>query len=64
MENRIKVVPYRFQQCLGPVKMLTAEGCSETRSSRDLSNHVFPSQRFRKYLRKETDLFFFKVLKN
>ena len=38
------MVPYRFEQCLGPVNMLSAEHCPETGRFRDLSNHVFVGQ--------------------
>ena len=40
----------RFQQCLGPFTMLLFDGSSETRLFRRLSNHVFGSPQFRKYI--------------
>ena len=47
-----------FQQCLGPFDMLTIEGCSETGPFRHLSNHVFRSIYFRKYISYEAHLLF------
>ena len=32
----------RFQQCLGRVNTLVAQGCPETQSFRHLSDHAFP----------------------
>ena len=49
---------FRLQQCFDPFAMLSLEGSNETRFFRDLSNHVFQSRYFRKYISYE-DLFFF-----
>ena len=54
----IKVLSCILLQCLGPVKILTAEGCSETGDAMHLSNHVFRTQKFRQYLSYEAQLFF------
>ena len=43
-DNRIKVLPRRFQQCLGPVEKLTAEGCSEAGLFRHLRNNALRSK--------------------
>ena len=47
----------RFQQCSGPVNMLTAGGCSQKGLFRHLSKRVFRSQEYKKYLSYETDFF-------
>ena len=47
---------------LRPAKTLTAEGCSQTGPIGNLSDHVFRSQQFWKYLRLEARLFFFQML--
>ena len=44
----------RFQQCSGPVNMLTAGGCSQKGLFRHLSKRVFRSQEYKKYLSYET----------
>ena len=41
--NMIKVLSCRFQQCLGPFKMLVVEGCSKMGPCRHLTNHIFCS---------------------
>ena len=53
----------RFQQCLGPFSMLTVEQCSETTLFRHLSNHVYGSLQFRKYISYKVYYFFLKMLK-
>ena len=40
----IKVLPCRFQQCLGPVKTLTLEGCSKAGAFGHSSNHISRGQ--------------------
>ena len=47
-----------FQQGLGAVNLLTAEGSSETVPFPQSSNHVFRSQEFSKYLSYEAHLLF------
>ena len=41
---RIKAMPSRFEQCLGPVNTLTLGGCSETRAFWHSRKHILPSQ--------------------
>ena len=41
LEDMMKVLSCRFQQCLGCFNILTVEGCSETGDFRHLTNHVF-----------------------
>ena len=53
----------RFQQCSGPVDMLTAGGCSQKGLFRYLSKRVFHSQEYKKYLSYEADFFSKKCLK-
>ena len=54
----IKLLSCRSQQCLGPFTLLLFEGSSETRLFRQLSNHVFCSSKFSKYISYEGHLFF------
>ena len=39
--NMVKVLPLRFQECLGPFARLVVEGFSETELFRHLSNYFF-----------------------
>ena len=41
---------FRLQQCFNPFAMLSIEGSSETRLFRHLSDHVFQSRYFEKYI--------------
>ena len=41
--NMVKVLSFKFQQCLGAFTMLLFEGSSETGPFRHWSNHVFRS---------------------
>ena len=44
--------------CLGPFNILTGEGCYEMALSRHLSNHIFHSLQFRKYISCEGHSFY------
>ena len=44
--NMIKVLWWRFQQCLGTITIFLVEGSSETRLFRQLSIHVFRVRNF------------------
>ena len=44
--NMIKVIGWRFEQCLGPFTMFLVEGSSETGLLRHLANHVFSVRNF------------------
>ena len=44
--NIIKMLPCRFQQCLGKFSMLLVEGFSETGLFRHLSDYVFGVRKF------------------
>ena len=59
----VKVPSSRLQQCLGPFTMFLVERSSESGFSRDLSNHVFRSPQFRKYVAYEGHTFFWKCWK-
>ena len=54
----LKVLWFRFQKCLGPFNMLLKEGSSEAGLFRHLSNHVFWSVQFWKYISYEGHLSF------
>ena len=56
INQMIKVLSCRFQQCLRAVTMLTAEGCSQKEPFKHLSNRIFPSQEYWKNLTIETHL--------
>ena len=43
-DNRIKVLPHKFQQCLGPVEKLTADGYSEAGLFSHLRNNALRSK--------------------
>ena len=53
----VKVLSFRFKQCFDPFSMLPVEGSSETRPFKHLSNHVFWSRYFRKYISYDGDVF-------
>ena len=55
--NMVMVLLFRFQQCLGPFTMLPVKNPSEMGRSRQLPNHVFRSEYFRKYMSYEGHLF-------
>ena len=59
----VEVVWFRFQQCLIRLTMLLVEGSSETRTFRDLFNHVFRSPQYGKWISCEGHLFFWKCSK-
>ena len=59
----MKVLASRFQLCLVVFHMLTVKGCSQTGPLRCLSNQVFRSLYFRKYISYEAHLFFSKCSK-
>ena len=46
----IKLLWFKFQECLGPFTMLHFDGSSETGLFRHVSNHGFLSPLFRKYI--------------
>ena len=48
--NMIKVLPKRFQECLGPFTLLLVKGSSEKVLFRHLSNQSFRSLSWRKYI--------------
>ena len=54
----VKVVWFRFQQCLGPFTMLLFEGSSQTGIFRHLASHSFRSLELPKYINYEGRLFF------
>ena len=60
----IKMLSFRFQQCVGSFTMLLIEGSSEMGLFRHLSNQVLPSPYFRIYISYEGHLFFkiYKIL--
>ena len=45
-----KVQPLRLKQCFGPFTMFPVEEPSETRLFRHVSNHLFQSPQFLKYI--------------
>ena len=55
------LLPWRFGQCLGRFNMLTVHMCFNTGLFRNSNNHAFYSVLFRKYIRYEAHLFFFKM---
>ena len=61
--NGIKVLSCRYQQSLETVGTFATERCSQIGPSRHLSNRVFHSQEYLKYLNYKAHLFF-KILKN
>ena len=63
MKNIIRVLLCRFQHCLGAFDAFPVEGCSETRLFTHLSNYVFRSPQFRKYISYEGHLFVSKCFK-
>ena len=60
--NGIKVLSCRYQQSLETVGTFATERCSQIGPSRHLSNRVFHSQEYLKYLNYKAYLFF-KILK-
>ena len=54
----MKVRSWCFQQCFGLFNILTVKGCSEMGLFRHLSNHVFRSCNFLKYISYDGHLFF------
>ena len=56
-------MPSSFQQCLEPVNTLITKSYSEARPFRRLSNLLFRSQKFWKYLGYDTHLFLKKFSK-
>ena len=55
----IKVHPWRFHKSLQHFNLMNVRGCSETPCFRELSNQVFHSLYFRKYISYEYLLFVF-----
>ena len=53
----LTVVPFRLQQCFGPFTMLPLKGSIETVLFRHISDHVFRSPYFRKYISYEGHVF-------
>ena len=60
--NIVKVLPFRLQQCFDKFAMLSVKGCSQTRLFRHLSNHLFRSRYFGKYISYEGHLLLANVL--
>ena len=63
MNNGVKALPCRFQQCLGSVNTLTGKRRHETGPFRHLSNQAFQNEYFWKYLSCEAHVFFSKCSK-
>ena len=60
--NMIKVMWWRFQQCLGTFTILLVEASSETGLSRHLSDYVFGIRQFEN-TKSVSVIFFFKMFK-
>ena len=56
--NMVKVLSFRFEQCLGPYTMLLVEGSSERGLFTHISNIVFRSPLVQKYISYECHFFF------
>ena len=62
-ENPIKLLPCRFQHCLGTFNMLTFPGWAEIWLFKHLHRHFFRRLYFRKYISYEAHPFFSKCSK-
>ena len=60
-KSRVKLQPWKLQQCLQAVNTLIPERCSETEGFGHSSNYIFRSQWLLKYLSYEAHLFFQKA---
>ena len=57
LRNIVKVLSFRFQQCFDPFAIFSVEQSFETRLFKHLSNNVFRSWYFHKYISYEGHLF-------
>ena len=64
MKNMKKVVSCRFKQCLGRFSILNVKRCSEVGLFKHLSNHIFRTPYYRKYISRKGHLFFFQNIEN